>query len=570
MKPFLFPLMIGVFAGAVFNAEVQAQSITPEIALRVQNEIRAFVPAINALTRVSLDPNTVFVYDGVAPLDEALLHEWRDRLPNPEVDVEAMSIAVGRDATGRWVDEHQGGFCLILIDDEGLAETGRSWDSLKVHELFHCYQHWVLRDSGGTFGVARWIIEGQAEWASETLVGGSHRSLDLFNDYLSLGSISLFDRTYDAFPFYSHLLARDGNLWSRVLEVIKRRDDAPVFLGLTERTPDLVTWPMGLWRDPTRSAEWMSHVPGNPEPSATFPQITLRAGDVRSVFSVTPYHFVVRPNLNKIVTIRVRDSFGAVYTDSLSGAAVEDRVSGSTFEKSYCIGEEFQCQCPGGGPPVDTFVDLGRDSIDVALTARPGATGQVEVIERDLNCCADSGSVPAEWVGSWELDPEHYLNAVYPPQSFCSTTVSGTQTMQIYSNGMVSRTSSNLTSTQVCREGTPRETRSHQITNGSTRACVRTVQRPPIGYQTWTRLMFDTHQTEYTPPLAPGTVQAFGPGEPPAMRLFVGRWDGVSGGARAYMGSARMEGSDLLIRPADTGPGLPAAPGGRRYRRLVR
>lgn len=541
-----------------------ARAITMEEARTAQVEIRAIVPYFNTRTGWALDPEKVFVYDSVMPLAGGLAGE-PSRIEEDARGILATSNAAGKDSFGTWYDDPAGEYCLILLSGRGLAQAGPLRSSLFAHELFHCYQH-AASAPVGLGSVAKWITEGQAEWAGETYANDRVRSSAWFDTFLASGFMSLYERDYDAMPFYAHAFFRLGTtLWPRLLRMVRTGVDAESFeqaFYSPAEDENLQTWPMSIWRDETKGRDWTIVLPGGGSSAQEFPRETLRAGDIREFDAATVQHFTLNLRDNKMYRVRLTGAYGGLSAELLTGGAIDERLSpGSTA--AFCFSSDFDCRCPNGGPPIDEFRQLGRDRIDIAVTAGPRGPGRIEIVESDPTCCGGAeGSVDPGLVGTWELVPNDYANVVFASPSGCVATGRGNHTMIIRSNGGVLRTTS-LTSEQRCETGSfSRITSEHVL--GSSVMCMRSTAGPGEALAFYT-VQSDTHMTDFINSM--GAVSqpynSEGPREPPSLAPYVGSWIGAN---RELRGSYLLDGDVLVIRSAATS--MPGARGARRYTRV--
>jgi hypothetical protein len=549
-------------AGLIFLA-TPAWAITEPTARALQAEIRAMVPVFNSRTGLSLDATRVHVHFDGMPLSGDLAGE-PGRVNDPELDLYATSNAVSMTSGGNWRDDPAGGDCLIVFSRAGSTLTGVTRTSILAHELFHCYQHHAAAPTGLT-GVGRWIIEGQAEWAGEMHANDAGRADRWFAIFLNSGSLSLYDRDYDAMPFFAHVFNRVGvNLWRRLLDMVRVRENAPAFLQAIPSTDlaTLQTWPMGLWQDDSKGPDWTTVMPGAPEVLVEYPRETLRAGDTREFDAATPQHFTVSLRENKLYRVRLQGAQGGLSSDTVAGAVVDERLT-EGVSRLFCFSSEFDCRCPGGGEPLETFTQLGRDTLDVAVTAGASGTGRIEIEEFEPTCCGSPGALPPEWVGTWMLDVSAYAElALGPTSSTCSTEGEGSQTMLIRSDGGVSRTTA-VTTRQTCVVSGMTRTTSER-TEGNSTMCMR-VGTTAGGPTAFYRVLSDTHYTTVTGPDG-RTSQPYnrgGPAEPPSLAPYVGTWGDPS---RELRGSYFLMGDELILRNDSSG----LSTGARRYVRSSR
>lgn len=150
-----------------------------------------------------------------------------------------------------------GDSCQVHLNPSLRRLDARSQRVALVHEIFHCFQFGVTSHE-----IPDWILEGQAEWAGEDIVGPTFEVQNWWYDYLQNPGIPLFARTYDAIGFYAHLAERGINPW-RVFDDMLRstNNDGAFTAALAHGGPGatdafLDTWASGYFRDKARGPAW--------------------------------------------------------------------------------------------------------------------------------------------------------------------------------------------------------------------------------------------------------------------------------------------------------------------------
>jgi hypothetical protein len=123
-----------------------------------------------------------------------------------------------------------------------------------AHEVFHCFQFEKM--PAGVY--SSWVLEGQAEWAGESIAGPGTDGLDWWESYLKSPTKSLFERTYDAVGFYEHLVEVGVDPWTIFDEMLKTPGDNVVAFKSARADNDIFynTWASGLRRTNTAPASW--------------------------------------------------------------------------------------------------------------------------------------------------------------------------------------------------------------------------------------------------------------------------------------------------------------------------
>jgi hypothetical protein len=546
---------------SLFLSAPSAHALSASDARGIERSIREIIPFFNARTGVTLAPESIHVYyeglplAGPLALEPAIVNE-------PARDLVATAYSVSADATGAWETNPAGGNCLIILSNGALALTGSMRVSIFAHELFHCYQYSVAAPTGlNTIG--RWIVEGQAEWAGEMYANDAFRSSYWFGVFLGLGDLSLFNRDYDAIPFYAHIYNRVGEgVWRRMIQMIRIGTDTAAFNQAIYPSTELnvlQTWPMGIWRDPSKGSDWVTSVPGNPEVSVEFPRQSVRAGDVREFDAATVQHFRVRMRENKMVRIRLRNAHGGLSSETITGTVIDQRLTEGDSQ-AFCFSSDFNCRCPNAALPSNPYTQLGRDYLDVAITSGASGTGSIEIEEFEPTCCGAEGTLPPQFVGTWRLDVGAYADLAFPPiNPDCRTNGSGSQIMQIDSRGGVTRTT-NIRVESSCPYGPGFRTNA-EVTQGTSTMCMR-IGTTAGGDTAFYTVRSDSHFTDFINSMMEVSqpYNRDGPAEPPALAPYVGRW----GTERELRGSYQLNDGELLLRQAASG----SSRGARRYLRI--
>ena len=152
---------------------------------------------------------------------------------SPNLLEDDLADALPLDRFGAW-GRGQASMCRIRMGFKGTSVPPVDQDQIMAHEVFHCFE-FALLGPKVWHRPHDWIIEGLAEWASNTVVpipfdlaepaGGS----GWIAAYLNTPAVPLFDRTYDAIGFWGHLADFTGALWPRVSAIVTADGDASAF-----------------------------------------------------------------------------------------------------------------------------------------------------------------------------------------------------------------------------------------------------------------------------------------------------------------------------------------------------
>ena len=101
------------------------------------------------------------------------------------------------DAEGQLLDSGVPRGCTIRIFD--VSDTSINTFAV-YHEVFHCFQYYLLGDAALAWATEDWIIEGSAEWAGNELIPHDHGRGRF---HLWLGSRhSVYSMAYEAIGYY--------------------------------------------------------------------------------------------------------------------------------------------------------------------------------------------------------------------------------------------------------------------------------------------------------------------------------------------------------------------------------
>ncbi len=280
------------------------------------------------------------------------------------------------------------------IDSAGVAST--ELESFVAHELFHCYSYTVGNPALWPQRPA-WVMEGMAEWAGESISGGTTDSA-WWKGWLLGGTASLFKRTYSGVGFWSHLDEHGGLLWATALDIMAASDagsDSAYAAAVATGGPDMVTaWGPGYFRDPQYAPTFDQNGPGIPnvKPDAT------DHGAIGSGGSAT----MTAPVL--AAATHQADLSADVITISAPGAGMvqfPDGVIATLPAAEVLCTEPGGCQCPDGSPGIDTIF---RQTIPGQ--ARAGLSGHLQGSELTITGWAledfcENPPVPACMIGNW-------------------------------------------------------------------------------------------------------------------------------------------------------------------------
>jgi hypothetical protein len=322
------------------------------------------------------------------------------------VEGDADAFVVGTDSSGGYFGKMTK--CTLTITKAGMGTASQVEDgvpsadleSLIAHEVFHCFEAAV-----GTLAQSQkrpsWVVEGLAQWAGETISGGS--KVSKWGAWLLEPTIPLWDRVYSAIGFYAHLDEHGADMWGLADAIIAASDQGnenAYTTAIAGASPDVVpTWGPGTYRDPTRAPAWDQDgagiVPVKYAPQTTLPAVT--AGTV------------IEPNTPKL-TADIWDTGIDAQVVSITGEGHGMILLADGAELSFpeSVGtilctEPGGCTCPDGTPGSSAvFRITERGDIRVGLTGHLDGT-TLDLRGWDLEEFCDEYEAGGCLVGVWEV-----------------------------------------------------------------------------------------------------------------------------------------------------------------------
>jgi hypothetical protein len=278
------------------------------------------------------------------------------------------------DASGDPVTSGAGAQCVINVTTPPASVSELRRRGVAAHEVFHCFQGDLV--GARIHDIDRWIVEGQAEWVSLTVV--PRPAARDWNEWLDSYQTPLYERAYDAVGFYSVVAQSGIDPWT-ILEPTLRaasNDDALSVATNGEGAPFVSRIAMAVSRIPELGPAWESSGPGviaDTRSTRSFdvaPGSPVRARDTLAAHSARGYELDARGD---VLRVRSNAPFGAV---GFVGTSAE-RFAGP-YDATFCL--RASCTCPGGGAPSGPQLGSGATgTVGVAV----GASGsQVDVTTR--------------------------------------------------------------------------------------------------------------------------------------------------------------------------------------------
>ncbi|MCP4306193.1 MAG: DUF2268 domain-containing protein [bacterium] len=319
------------------------------------------------------------------------------------VDGDGGMFADPVDANGGWSGEPVR--CKVTIGKLGLdiakqisnGVASAELESFIAHELFHCYS-FTVGDPARMPSRPAWVMEGLAEWAGETIAGGS--SENHWDGWLRQPGTDLFARTYPAIGFWAHLDENSVGLWPFALDIVAGSDAgsaAAYETALDLASPTMLpTWGPGYFRDSAYAPAW-------DQAGAGVPSITpvplflgdIGPGDGANLIAKPLSAAAYKVNLTADVITVSSSSYGLLqYPDGVV-ATLPDMGA------DVLCTDPQGCGCPDDSPGVDTIF---RQTIPGE--ARAGLTGHLGGAVLDLagwtlDEFCEQPPVPVCMIGEW-------------------------------------------------------------------------------------------------------------------------------------------------------------------------
>jgi len=292
--------------------------------------------------------------------------------------------------------------CRLSIPTGIGGDGGASFVSTVAHEIWHCFQ---LDSNPVAFETApAWVIEGQAEWAGETVAGGSASSASRWDTWLLTPQSALPRRSYDAIGLYAVADQQGADPWRTMLPMIGRSTTDAVGTLFGSAAPEaLVAVAERLVRAPDVGAQWESDGPGITAGQAA--QVLALDGDAParvegSAGRLATFPVVLAvPAEGDIVSIRIEGGTAAAV--QLPGTGIA--LVGPGASARFCLDPEG-CVCPDGTSPYGELPAAEPGEGAAAIAAMdPGAVAVSGELQSMEEACED------RLVGVWQSDVATYL-----------------------------------------------------------------------------------------------------------------------------------------------------------------
>lgn len=259
--------------------------------------------------------------------------------------------------------------CEVTILPKAQALSGKNLTAVLAHETWHCFQYSRLGTMSRRKTSPPWIVEGQAMWAGEAYVGGSsglepadrHWKEYLIDPGPGKG---LFQRSYDAIGFFSHLHDQGIDPWTVLDPILDQTSNLAAYdAAVGSKSSDVVTtWAPSWYRDGKPTSNFaLVNAPGIPGPAmrpdpSTF---TISNGTFQQVTALAPLSAAIADVMVAADILTIDVTGQGIVGDMMFG----DEIIFIANARTFCM--KGDCTCPDGTPgPTEA---LGEE-LRVAMT----------------------------------------------------------------------------------------------------------------------------------------------------------------------------------------------------------
>lgn len=264
------------------------------------------------------------------------------------------------------------GGCQTTIYDQATNQSAVQLAALIAHETFHCFQGDAYRTIPSWNSAPHWISEGQATWVGLE-VGGPSPNYDRFwKKYLTVPTLDLRQRAYDAVGFYAHLAEVGQNPWDVFLDMwIAGTDNEAAYKAAGGDAEVFVdSWASGVVREPGRGSAWDTSGPAITADAYAPPSFGLGDGDSVDI-SAAFYTNQVR-SISATVDFVQFDLEGHV---RVSDGSIDDVLHDGAL---YCVaGRDCERVCDEDDEPPQTDGTINSRFLVASSGSFDGTIGRV-------------------------------------------------------------------------------------------------------------------------------------------------------------------------------------------------
>ena len=248
------------------------------------------------------------------------------------------------------------------------------WRYVVAHEVWHCMQFDAASDVRHVLDGARWVLEGQAEFASFT-VAPSDRDWP-WGIWLGEPEMGLFEREYTAIGLYAVAEQGGADVWHLMLDMLgePNRDGLELLFG-TPAEDAMTAVAQALVREPPLGAAWESTGPGIiSKRGATL--IAAPPGMVETRdFKIVPYATapIAIDFTGEVLDVETHGAIGMIGLPGGLKAPVA-----TDFTARYCV--DGFCECPDGTDMRGTEIP-STGVVGIGLTTTGSAPAPAAAVE---------------------------------------------------------------------------------------------------------------------------------------------------------------------------------------------
>ncbi|GAC1343606.1 MAG: hypothetical protein NVSMB29_16480 [Candidatus Dormibacteria bacterium] len=337
-----------------------------------------------------------------------------------------LAEALARDGAGDYVGPYA--TCAITFFPSLVKMKNVAADRETVpHEVFHCYEARGFPSLNAFYNsipAAPWLIEGAAEWAGDSLAGTATLGAGFWAGYLRAPRKPLFQRSYDALGFYSHLAEAGVDPWGRFTAMFTAgpSGNMAAYDAAVKGAEDsvLATWPSGFSRRRPLGSPWDTTGPGITSSKAK----ALPAGVVANASAAqgsvdTLANGLYEVNLTADVVLMQTGPHSRLH--ALAGAF--ESTDGSAV---FCT--RASCACPGDTSPPLPHLQAGKHLLAVSA-GRSTFTWKIAGQSTETSCQPVDPCMVGRWKVTTPLDIPR-INASGGGGEIVTFTAAGLETVE--------------------------------------------------------------------------------------------------------------------------------------------
>lgn len=310
--------------------------------------------------------------------------------------------------------------CLVMMGVNGLLSSGITRQSILMHEAFHCFQFQMAGSMNSALDRPQWVLEGSAMFVGEDLIAEtSPIGVSYFKKY-TRDVINLFDRNYDAYPFFLHLKLEGANVYQVFHQFFAGgSDNLKLWQDIVSSVPHraLATWAASFAYRPDWGIDWdlktRDYYPRattalEPSPITPFPKTRVLTGSLPlsapGVIGL-PRHDEVELETDQFVRLSVENGAALIFYRTAEHPEGQTHFIDENQFIQFCYGPN--CDCPETIGAVHTIKVNDPIVFMASVSLRQNHT--VHFTEGTKTCCSNEGGFDSRMVGTWESPGTRYL-----------------------------------------------------------------------------------------------------------------------------------------------------------------